>query len=366
MIDYYGHWGQYVDGIGRFARRQARTLATRLPVTVRLWPEQWLQAEALAEVAGMFEPRPRSYPPAATDVSVTTIILQEKKRDAPTLRSRAVLYTMFERSLLDQQFVDLIAKAAAQIWVPCRHNAAVLVEQGVPQEMVRVVPFSYDDDPKAAGEVRASAQPASGTTRRFYTMGTWQLRKNHDVLIGAFLSAFGPDDDVTLLIKTRHAHHPKPQEMLDSWLNRFGLKWSAAEARRRIQIVDEEASQDDIRMMHAMHNIYVSASHGEGWEMPAFDAVLSGNTLVHVPYGATDDWAPSSSIRVPYGMASIPSWFCRANGWPSDAEWAWCSVDALAEALQRATPSASVDADMSAYTVERVAALMHRNLEELL
>jgi len=365
VIDYYGQWGQYVDGIGRFARRQARTLATRIPVTMRLWPEQWVQAEALEEVAplvklGVVYPAP---------VRVMTTTLQEGIREVPPMPKRSVAYVMFERDRVAMSLAERLEREPAQVWVPCRQNAEALIAQGVSPAKVRVVPFSYDPDPRAPGEVRARESVPVGDLlalgpRRFYTMGAWQPRKNHDVLIGAFLSAFGPNDGASLLIKTRNAR--APLETLDNWVNRFGLKWSAAESRRCVQIVDGEASQQDIRMMHAMHNIYVSASHGEGWEMPAFDAVLSGNTLVHVPYGATDDWAPASSIRVPYRMAPVPSWFAKANGWPIHAEWAYCSVDALAEALQQALPGSSWNSDLSAYSVERVAATMHRNLEELL
>lgn len=363
MIDYYGQWGQYVDGIGRFARRQARTLATRERVAMRLWPEQWVQAEALAEVAALFDPKPRVYPLGAREAEVCNITLQEGIREVPALTKRSIAYVMFERDRIAMPLAKRLAEEPGQVWVPCQQNALALLAQGVPEAKVRVVPFSYDPDRAAPGEVCATPS-APTVTKRFYTMGAWQPRKNHDVLLGAFLAAFRPGDDVNLLIKTRHAQR-EPRAALDNWLNRFGLKWSAAEARKHIQIVDAEASQQDIRMMHAMHNIYVSASHGEGWEMPAFDAVRSGNTLVHVPYGATDDWAPPSSVRVPYRMAPVPAWFCKANGWPTHAEWAWCSVDALADALQRAEPSASIDADMSAYTVESVGALMQRNLQEL-
>ncbi len=368
MIDYYGHWGSYVDGIGRFARRQARTMATVVPVAVRLTPEQWVQTEALREMAGLF-----SVEPSQSNVSVSTIILQERLANWLHLnlgdRAWTVVYTMFERDRVDRAMVTRL-REAAQVWVPCQHNARVLVEQGLSEQQLRVVPFSYDTNIRGVGEMRA--HPAAVTTgKRFYTMGTWQLRKNLDSVIGAFLLAFGPQDGATLLVKTRGTReyseaHPSPQHVLSRWINRCGLKWSAAEAARCVQVVEGNATTEEVRLMHTMNNIYVSASHGEGWDIPAFDAVLSGNRLIHVPFGGTADWAPPSAIEVPYRLGPIPTWFAKANGWPDGAKWAYSSVEALADAMRKAPPGAPVPEHMeSHYGVAAVAAQMARHLQEI-
>jgi hypothetical protein len=370
VIDYYGHWTFGADGIGRFARQQARTLARRLPVTMRLFEEQGEpDAAAVAEVGPLY--RPKGAPGV---VRIFNVILREgftstsevPHEEAPGERQqfldvgeRTVVYTMFERDKLYSSAIEAF-RNAGQVWVPCERNAKILRESRVPSEKIRVVPYSYDPASVPA--------PSAVRGRRFYTIGTWDPRKSHDALVGAFMTAFHPDDDAILTIKTHRPWpgYPAPLDTLRRWARRSGGRWSLRDALRRVLVVQERWPRKTLRAMHAAHNIYVSAAHGEGWELGAFDAVLAGNLLVHVGFGGTEDYAPPGSISVPWQLGPVPPPFSEHHGWPPDTRWASYSVEALAAALQDAVPPEEpTAARLEHCTVDVVGSQMERNIEEL-
>ncbi len=103
---------------------------------------------------------------------------------------------------VDRVPADWAARAAQmdELWVPCAHNAEAFARSGVERDRLWVLPEPLELDrfrPGAAPPLRIPE--AHGTV--FLASLDWTLRKGWDVLIDAWLAAFAPDDDVTLVVK---------------------------------------------------------------------------------------------------------------------------------------------------------------------
>lgn len=265
----------------------------------------------------------------------------EPEHIAQLLR-RTVLYTVWERDRISPA-IARVMNAVAECWVPCKQNADMLRASGVRE--VHVVPHPYDPQEDMAKLVGRSGRyrPPGGASKRFYTIGSWQPRKGSVELLGAFLLAYGPEDYATLTIKTGQwswTKYPTFEQELDRLLALEQVKakgWTREAVARNIKCVTDQLSSSQMVKLHYEHNIYVSAGHGEAWCLPAFDAKVAGNRLVHVPYGGTEDFDGEGDVRVPCELGPVdPSY-----GWEPDAQWAVYDLGALTQALAEAEPPTS-------------------------
>ena len=153
-----------------------------------------------------------------------------------------IVYSVWERDRIDPAIARQLARVK-QCWVPCRQNAQLLTEAGVPADRVHVVPHPYTDDDQIHLLTRRPAGRHDGW-RRFYSIGRWEPRKGFDQLVKAFLLAFTPDDKVSLTIKYSGSGHwpgyPTPEDALR--FEAIGAEsdngWSQATVAERIKLID--------------------------------------------------------------------------------------------------------------------------------
>src|SRR5262249_9811213 len=141
------------------------------------------------------------------------------------------------------------------------------------------------------------------SAKRFYAIGLWQPRKRFHETVGAFLLAFKPGDNATLAIKTKTTNvpgYPGPNESPLRWLKdpRVAANgWTVASAMNHISIFDGNWPESEITKLHFKNNIYVCASSGEAYCLPAFDAKVAGNRMILVGYnGARDFSSPDDPL----------------------------------------------------------------------
>lgn len=247
-----------------------------------------------------------------------------------------VVYTPWERTTVDPDIVKTLNRVG-QVWLQCESNRAVFVDAGVKPERVRLVPNAYIPHSGAALVPEANAKPPPG--RRYYNIGKWEPRKAHHELIGAFLLAHEPADGAILTIKTamfgKWRDYPTPNESLEIWADLPGVRargWTPERIERAVAIYDRFFADEEITKLHALHNVYVSASHAEGWDYPAFDAVSAGNRLVYVPFGGAEDFHGADDVAVPATRGPVHPQY----QWEPGAKWAEYDILALALAMRRA------------------------------
>ena len=245
-----------------------------------------------------------------------------------------IVYSVWERSSI----TDLVARHLAQVaenWVPCEQNAELLRAHGV--KRVHVIPHPYNPTDDICKLTRR--QPHTDGWRLFYSIGKWEPRKGYDALIGAFLRAFLPKEKVVLTIKHSRGSwkdYPTPAESVAKWLEAPAVRrngWTAERLERRLVLVEKNLPRSKIIELHYRNNIYVSSSHGEAWGLPAFEAKLAGNSLVHVTYGGTRDFADKSDPMVRYTLGEVPV----SYGWEPGSLWAEYELGSLMAALVTAT-----------------------------
>lgn len=122
----------------------------------------------------------------------------------------------------------------------------------------------------------------------FYYVGAWTVRKNVEGIVRAYLRSFSPQDNVKLVI-----HSPGVAEAtLHTTMIATGLQ---IEEMPGIRLSNQRLSDAELSSLHYTGDCFVSASRGEAWNLPAFDAMLAGRHII-VPAGqGSDDFLQDTS-----------------------------------------------------------------------
>lgn len=188
---------------------------------------------------------------------------------------------------------------------------------------VWVVPHTFDPTvwaPAAYGRVRTD-----GPTH-FYTHGAWSERKHHLAVVRAFLHAFTADDDVDLMICSQGLDRAAVQ----TTILRGGL--APAQAPKMF-LHGDPLSEANVLELHATGDVFVTATRGEGWGLPIFEAAVMGKPIIAPRYGGQADflqvdtfpdpdagwvysgWRPVDHVMVPC-FAGEPTLVTDAAGRP--------------------------------------------------
>ena len=273
-----------------------------------------------------------------------------------------VVYSVWERTSVDPAIVKTLSRVA-ECWVPCHANAAMLAASGVPREKIFVVPHPYDP---ADPILKLRRRNPDASWKKFYSIGRWEPRKGYVELVEAFLGAFTPKDNAILTIKYTGGKWPSyetPEALIARLETSAHVRergWTPEKIRERVKLIEGRFPRAAILELHYRNNIYVSSSHGEAWNLPAFEAALAGNNVCYVPSGGVEDYLGNGhSVVAPSGFEHVP----RSYGWEPLAAWMSYEVRSLASALARShPPTARHDRpdsiDLKRFTLEEVGGVM--------
>lgn len=334
IIYFHTPWQHPADGWSIAARNHAKAMERGgLDVRLASWKDDGseLHPEVAAE-CGHMGPVPLSW-----DLHVFSSTLAGAAWMAEPLKALRMqegpqwYHAVFERQYIEPALVSMLNKLD-RVWVQCSANRDVLVDHGVTNTILLYHPW-FEDDP------HLEIPPAAGPSRRFYWIGRFEPRKSPDNLIRAFFRAFKPADDVRLTMKLSPVGHAAPyatpEEVAHEEAKRCG--WPRSVAEGAVVLLRGHYSKEEMREVHAANDTYVSASRGEGCDLPAFAAKLSGRRLVMTDSGGPRDFVTSGDIIVPQ-RGTIPSDIFYQ--WGDGACYADYSVEELAAAFVEASRTA--------------------------
>lgn len=141
----------------------------------------------------------------------------------------------------------------------------------------------------------------------FYYVGAWNSRKNPAALLRAWAMAFDQDDDVRLLLWCTGC----PEDTYAVALHATGCK---AQDLPEIVFRNTPISDADILTLHREGDCYVTATRGEAWNLPAFDAMLAGRHIIHPAGMGSDAFLVESSANLYGGMSTPAAVDVRVSG----------------------------------------------------
>lgn len=187
---------------------------------------------------------------------------------------------------------------------------------------VHKVPHTFDIASYNLDGVDPIASPSDPDflTNRFmfYNISQFAAKKGIDALLRAYFGEFhGQRDDVILLLKTyvSMTGRNNEQEKLRAYVEsvKQGMRLPA-EGYPPIMLVTKTLTDEQIKKIHRTGDAYVCSSRGEGWCIPAFDALAYGNKLITTLWGGMGEFAVEPEY--PNGHSTVKEENIRNNVYP--------------------------------------------------
>ena len=279
----------------------------------------------------------------------------------PFMTARRIGMTCVETDALHPKTIEG-AKAVDEIWVPSQHNRAVFARAGLP---VTVVPYPLVVPPYIDEWDIPNRQAIVGLfedTYAFYTVCTFQERKNILGLLTAFLYAFRPDDDVALLIKVAGVDAQQSIKQAAMFVGAVCMDMQIQEPPK-IRLLGGEWTEPMLWGLHARGDCYVSLSRGEAFGIPMLDAAAIGNQVVAVPWGGQTDFLPAENTHwLRYRMTPVMQRYPHFNGYQLWADADVLDAAAVMRALAERGRGPKAIPDLSAFSTLCVAELLRTAL----
>jgi glycosyltransferase involved in cell wall biosynthesis len=244
---------------------------------------------------------------------------------------RLIALTTWETDRLPQKWIDIL-NGVLEVWVPSRENLAVFQKHlGVP---VFQLPYPYLSPLPSNGSVIESRLGLKNEDFVFYSIFTWQDRKNPLGIIDAFLKAFPNETDVALVLKVTWSFANKSTAL--SQVDRVARNSSQqtsgsllgelanhARGTDRVKIVGDLWPERWVADLAQRGNCYVSLHRGEGWCCPLFEAACAGTPIIATNHsGPTDYLNPAFHNLVNCTLSNVEQQSTHFAFFNPDMMWA--------------------------------------------
>ncbi len=188
-------------------------------------------------------------------------------------------YTMLEVDGFPAEWVRQ-ANGMDEVWVPSAFNRDALLASGV-RAPVHVMPLGVDVD-HFHPAVRGVPNPNGDFV--FLANFEWSERKAPQLLLTTFNQTFRADEPALLVCKVIDR---SPETSLPSQGRAAGLKSSGG---RIAFLLNREFPYHQMGALYRSADCYVSATRGEGWDLPLTEAMACGLPAVATDWGAHTEY----------------------------------------------------------------------------
>lgn len=181
-----------------------------------------------------------------------------------------------------KDFVEIFQQAD-ELWTPSVWSRQSFINSGIPPEKVQIIPNGID--PKLHTPF-GSKKELNAKSFRFLFVGGTIFRKGIDILLQAFIKTFTASDDVTLIIKDLGG---------DSFYKGQTAKEIITDLQNNpenpdIIYISEIYSDEEMAELYRSCDVFISTYRGEGFCLPALEAMANGLPVIVTKGGATDDF----------------------------------------------------------------------------
>ena len=201
--------------------------------------------------------------------------IRERHPDKPL-----IFYTVWESSEYPSDWVKNIENCKVDlVLTPAEFTKQSLIEAGVDKSIIKIWHHGID----TRWEYKERRDDDVFT---FLHYNAYEWRKGWDIVLGAFLAEFGPEDKVKLILKARERDYA-------NWIVPGGLDLDKPLELPKVKELLGYLTNEQMTEMCESADCGVFPVHGEGWFMPATECVMQGIPVIMPKQMAmAEQWNP--------------------------------------------------------------------------
>ena len=182
-----------------------------------------------------------------------------------------IAYNVWESTLQPEHYFERL-KYYDEFWVPSKWQKQCTIDQGYPEEKIKVVPEGVDVDTFFPEDV--SHEMTSDGRFKFFLAGRWDYRKSTKEVIESFLKTFNKDEPVDLIVSIDNPFSNDGLKTTEERLDFYGF------TDERIKVLHFPPREDYIKLLKSS-NVFLSCARSEGWNLPLIEAMACGTPSIY-------------------------------------------------------------------------------------
>ncbi len=187
-----------------------------------------------------------------------------------------ILYTTIESNTIPKQFIEALYPYN-EIWVTSDFCKEIL-EKETDRNNIFVLPDSINAGHYSESGHRYSFDPPLKKFV-FLSIFSWNYRKGYDALLRAYLKEFTGDDEVSLLLVTKHFSNPSKNADIKREVADFIKKYGGSNPPH-IARCSEIIPESHMPSVYRACSCYILLSRGEGFSLSPIEASLCGLPVI--------------------------------------------------------------------------------------
>ena len=198
-------------------------------------------------------------------------------------------YTVWETTRYPDYFFDKL-KEYDQLWVPSEWQKQCNIEQGMSEDMIKVIPEAVDSKTFYPNS-EANLPEYKDNRFKFILFGRWDYRKSTKEIIEAFLEEFREDEPIDLVLSIDNRFAKDGLENTEKRLEHYGI------SDPRLKVKHFPSREDYIKYLQKGH-VFLSCARAEGWNLPLIEAMACGTPSIYSNCSAQLQFAKGKGLPV--------------------------------------------------------------------
>jgi len=198
-------------------------------------------------------------------------------------------YCVWESTRFPEHFFNKL-KEFDEIWVPSKWQKECMIDQGMSEDLIKVVPEGVDTkvffpNPQVKHQVTSDGR------FKFFLAGRWDYRKSTKEIIETFLKTFDKSEPVDLIVSIDNPFSNDGFNSTEERLSNYGLD------DERIKVIHFPSRTEYIDILKSC-NVFLSCARSEGWNLPLIEAMSCGTPSIYSNCSGQLEFAEGKGIPV--------------------------------------------------------------------